>query len=93
MDSRNGFINFILFIFLFAFSFIFCLDALSLPNAFYGVVAAVGFLVCLIGSLFNGMMSQKDGEALAIWYYGFSLISGIVTVWYLTRCGSVFGWW
>lgn len=93
METRNGLINFTLFIFIFVLSFIFSLDALALPNVFYGTLALLGFLVSLGGSLFNGVLSKRDGEALALWYFTYAVIVGIVTVWYLTRCGTAFGWW
>lgn len=93
METRNGLINFTLFIFIFVFSFIFSLDALALPNVFYGALALVGYLVSLGGSVFNGVLSRRDGEALSLWYFTYAVLVGIVTVWYLTRCGTAFGWW
>lgn len=93
MDTKNGLVNFALLIFVFAFAFVFSLDALALPNTFYGVIALVGFVVSLASSLFNGMLARRDGEALALWYFSFAIVAGIVTVWYLTRCGTAFGWW
>jgi hypothetical protein len=93
METKNGLVNFTLFIFIFAFSFVFSLDALSLPNAFYGVLALIGYLVSLSGSLFNGVLSHRDGEALSLWYFVYAVVVAIITVWYLTRCGTAFGWW
>ena len=93
MDTKNGLVNFMLFIFLFAFSFIFSLDALALPNVTYGVLALIGFIVCLGGALFNGILAQRDGEALSLWFFTFAVFCSIITVWYLTRCGTAFGWW
>ncbi len=93
MDTKNGLINFSLFVFLFVFAFVFCIDALALPNTSYGVLALVGFVVCIAASLFNGVLARRDGEALTVWYFVYAIIVSIVTVWYLTRCGTVFGWW
>jgi uncharacterized membrane protein len=93
MESRNGLITFGLFVLLFAFAFVFCLDALSLPNAFYGVLALIGYVIGITASLFNSFMSRRNGEAIATWYAAYSLVVGIVFVWYLTRCGTAFGWW
>lgn len=93
MDTKNGLINFSLFIFVFIFAFVFSIDALATPNTFYGVLALVGFIVSLGASLFNGMLSRRDGEALALWYFVYAVLVAIVTVWYLTRCGTAFGWW
>lgn len=93
MDSKNGLINFSLFIFIFVFAFVFSLDALASSNVLYGVLSLLGFIVCLSGSLFNGMLSRRDGEALALWYFTYAIIVGIITVWYLTRVGTAFSWW
>ncbi|GAB1456266.1 MAG: hypothetical protein RBT62_09965 [Spirochaetia bacterium] len=93
MESKNGLINFSLFILIFVFSFVFSLDALTGPSTLYGVLALIGFIACLGGSLFNGMISRRDGEALALWYFSYAIIVGIVTVWFLTRCGTAFAWW
>ncbi|HUW71374.1 MAG TPA: hypothetical protein VMX33_14195 [bacterium] len=93
MDTKNGLVNFVLFIFIFAFSFVFSLDALATPNTFYGVLALTGYLVSLSGALFNGMLARRDGEALALWYFTYAVVVAIITVWYLTRCGTAFGWW
>jgi hypothetical protein len=94
MDSRNGLINFSLFIFLFIFSFTFSLFALMEPaNLLFGIFALVGFVVCIAGSLFNGILSRVDGSALTLWFFSYAIAASIVTVWYLTRCGTLFGWW
>ncbi len=93
MDTRNGLITFGLFVLLFAFTFVFCLDALALPNTFYGVIAIVGFIVCIIAAIFNGFTAKQNGEALATWFNFYALVVGIVFVWYLTRVGSAFKWW
>lgn len=94
MDTKNSLINFSLFIFIFAFAFVFSIDALSAPtNTFYGVLALIGFIVSIGGSLFNGLLAKRDGEAMSLWYFTYAVVVGIVTVWYLTRCGTAFGWW
>lgn len=93
MDTRNGLVNFTLFIFLFALSFVLSLDALALPNTLYGVLALIGFLVCLAGSVFNAFLARQGGEALATWFTTYAIIVAIVLVWYATRCGTAFGWW
>ena len=35
----------------------------------------------------------QGGEALATWFFTYAIIVAIVMVWYLTRCGTAFGWW
>ncbi|MBL8967682.1 MAG: hypothetical protein JNG85_11795 [Spirochaetaceae bacterium] len=93
MDAKNGLVNFGLFILLFVFTFVFCLDALAIPNTFYGVLALIGYLVCVTASLFTGYISRRDGDALAVWYNTYAVVVSIVFIWYLTRCGTSFGWW
>lgn len=93
MDTKNDLVNFVLFIFIFAFSFVFSLDALATPNTFYGVLALIGYIVSIGGALFNGLLARRDGGALSLWYFTYAVIVAIITVWYLTRCGTAFGWW
>lgn len=94
MDStKNGLIPFGLLLVVFAFTFVFCLDALAVPNTFYGVLALAGFIVCITAGFFLGILSQREGEALALWFMSYSVIVSIIFVWYLTRCGTAFGWW
>jgi hypothetical protein len=93
MDNRSGLIFFAVFVLLFVFAFVFCLESLNLGNVTYGVLAMVGFVVCLAGSLINGVLIKKDGGALALWYFSFAVIVGIIMIWYMTRCGSAFGFW
>ncbi|HPE35996.1 MAG TPA: hypothetical protein PK625_02530 [Spirochaetales bacterium] len=93
MDTKNGLVVFILFVVLFAFAFVFSDAALAQENTFYGILALVGFLVCLFGALFNGVMGQKAGDALAVWFFVYAVVVGVVLVWFLTRVGTSFGWW
>jgi hypothetical protein len=93
MDSRNGLIPFGLLVLVFAFSFVFCLDSLSIPNMVYMVLALVGFVAALGCSLLLGLFARRDGEALAVWYNIYLLIVGIVFVWYLTRIGTFYKLW
>jgi hypothetical protein len=93
MESRNGLLTFGIFVLLAVFTFVFCLDALAVPNTTYGVLALIGYVVCIAASLFNGFTSRKNGEALGVWFNSYGVIVSIVFVWYLTRCGSAFKWW
>ena len=93
METRNGLLFFGLFVLLFAFTFIFCLDALAIPNTMYGICALIGYIVCISMAIFNGFTMGKNGEALAVWYNSYAIIVSIVFVWYLTRCGTAFQWW
>ncbi len=93
METRNGLLTFGIFVLLFAFTFVFCLDALRGPNTTYGVLAALGFVVCIAASLFSGFTAGQNGEALAVWFNSYGVIVSVVFVWYLTRVGTAFQWW
>lgn len=93
METRNGLITFGIFILLAAFTFVFCLDAIAIPNLTYGVLAIIGYVVCIAASLFNGFTAKQNGESLSIWFNSYAIIVSIVFVWYLTRCGTVFQLW
>lgn len=93
MDNRGGLIIFCIFVLLLVFTLFFGIDALENANVSYGVLALIGFLVCIFGSLMNGLFIRRDGGALAPWYLTFTVVSAIIFVWYATRCGTAFGWW
>jgi hypothetical protein len=93
MDNRFGLITFGILVVLFGFAFVFCWDSLALPNLFYGILAMVGFVVCISFALFLGLMTSQQGEAISVWYYAYLIIVSIVFVWYLTRCGTFFQFW
>lgn len=93
MDTRNSLINFTLFVFLLAFSFVFSLLALSTPSVFYGVLALIGFIASIAGSVFNSFLAKQSGEAIYVWFTSFAVVTAILFIWYLTRCGTAFGWW
>jgi hypothetical protein len=93
METRNGLITFGLFVLLFAFTFVFCLDAIAIPNVMYGIYALVGYVVCIAAALFNGFSARRNGEALAVWFNTYAVVVSIVFVWYATRCGTAFQWW
>ncbi len=93
MDNRTNMLLFFGMVALVAFTFIFCLDALAIPNVKYGILAMIGYIVCLGFSIFQGALLKKDGSPMALWFSTYTVIVGIVFVWYLTRCGTAFGWW
>ena len=93
METRNGLITFGIFVLLAAFTFVFCLDALAIPNTEYGVLALIGYVVVISASLFYGFTARQNGEALGVWFTTWAIIVSIAFVWYLTRCGTAFKWW
>ncbi len=93
METRNGLITLGIFVLLFAFTFVFCLEALALSSTLYGVLAMIGFVVSIATALFYGFISKQNGDALAPWFNTYALVVGIIFVWYLTRVGTAFRWW
>jgi NADH:ubiquinone oxidoreductase subunit 6 (subunit J) len=93
METRNGLLTFGIFVLLFVFTFVFCLDALSASNTTYGVLALIGFVVCVAASIFYGFIARQNGEALGVWFNCYAVVVCIAFVWFMTRCGTAFKWW
>lgn len=93
MDNRTNMLLFFGLAVLFVFTFIFGVDALALPNTTYGVISFIGYLICLGFSIFEAMLIKKDGSPMLLWFRIYTIVIGIVFVWFLTRCGTAFGWW
>jgi hypothetical protein len=93
MDSRNGLIPFGLLIVLFAFTFVFCIDSLSIPNMTYLTLAIIGYVVCIAASLLLGLFARQEGGALSVYYSLYALLVSIIFVWYLTRVGTFVRLW
>ncbi|HOK00192.1 MAG: hypothetical protein N2509_05435 [Treponemataceae bacterium] len=93
MDNRTSMLFFIALVILFAFTFVFGIDALALPNVTYGILALIGFVVCISFSLFQWALLKKERGAMMPWFMTYAVVIGIIFVWYLTRCGSAFKWW
>lgn len=93
MEAKNGLVPFGLIILLSVFTFVFCLDALALPNTFYGVLALAGYVVAIAACFFLALLGRRDGEALVLYFNVYGVLVSIVFIWYLTRCGTAFGWW
>ncbi|GAB1484569.1 hypothetical protein MASR2M78_33870 [Treponema sp.] len=93
MDNRTSMLLFIGLVVLFAFTFVFGVDALAVPSLKYGVLAMIGFVLSLGFSIFQWTLLKKEGGAMTPWFISYAVIIGIVFVWYMTRCGTAFGWW
>jgi hypothetical protein len=93
MDTRNGLVTFGLFVLLFAFTFVFSTVALGEDNVAYGILALIGFLVCIGASVFNSVLAAQEGAIFAVWFRTYAILVGIIFVWFLTRVGTAFGWW
>ncbi|WP_156789600.1 hypothetical protein [Gracilinema caldarium] len=93
MDNRTSMLLFLVLVVLFAFTFVFGIDALALPNVSYGVLALIGYVVCLGFSVFQWALLKKERGAMMPWFITYAIVIGIIFVWYVTRCGTAFGWW
>lgn len=93
MDNRTSMLLFFGLVVIFAFTFVFGIDALSAQNVTYGVLSLIGYLVAIGFSIFQHALMKKEGSSLGLWFYTYTIVVGIVFVWYLTRCGTAFGWW
>ncbi len=93
MDNRTNMLLFIGLVVLFVFTFVFGLDALTLSNVTYGILALVGYMVCIGFSLFQYSLIKKEGGAMLPWFLSYAVVIGILFVWHLTRTGTSFGWW
>ena len=93
MDNKSNLVLFFVFIVVLIFSFTLSLDAISNNQVLYGVYAFVGFFILMLLSFFQGATLKKEGVSLSYWFSIMALVSLIVQVWYVTRAGTLFGWW
>jgi hypothetical protein len=93
MDNKSNLVLFFVFIVVFIFSFTLSLDAIANNQVLYGVYALVGFFILMLLSFFQGATLKKEGVSLSYWFSVLALVSLIVQVWYVTRAGTLFGWW
>jgi hypothetical protein len=80
-------------IILFLFSFCFGYVGIYNQNLPAGILAIVGFLASLVISLLIGIASREEGGSLYLWFFGVSVITTIIFVWYLSRAGTVLQIW
>jgi hypothetical protein len=89
--------NFLVFLFglviLFAFSFFFCYQGIYAENLVAGILAVIGFLASLVISLLIGIASREEGGSLYLYFFGISILTAIVFVWYLSRAGTLLQIW
>ncbi len=89
--------NFLIFIFgiflLFAFSFVFSFTAIYSEILAAGILACIGYAACIIMSIAIGLASRDEGGSLYIWFFAIAVVCSIVTIWYLTRAGTLLQIW
>ncbi len=91
--ARNFLVFLVGLIILFAFSFIFCFQAIYSVNLTAGILAVIGFLAALVIALLVGLWSREEGGSLYLWYFGIAIITAIIFVWYLSRAGTLLNIW
>lgn len=93
MEARNYLIFFIVLVITFAFSFVFGQHSLAYDIVLYGILATVGYALCIGVAIIFAMIIRTEGGGLAAWFSIYTVVAAIIFVWYLTRAGVKFGWW
>ncbi len=93
MENKSVLSLFFVLILIFIFSFTLSLDAIANNNVMYGIYSLIGFFVLVFLSVFESAALKKDGVSVSYWFMTLSVVSLIVLVWYMTRAGTLFGWW
>ncbi len=91
--ARNYMVFLIGLVILFAFSFIFCYDAIYMQSLIAGILAIIGYITALIIALVIGMASREEGGSLFISFFVVAGITAVVFIWYLTRAGTLLQIW
>ncbi len=89
--------NYLIFLFglvlLFAFSFIFAYEGIYNQSLLAGILAIVGFVAALVISLVIGIASREEGGSLYLYFFGVTVITAIIFVWYISRAGTLLQIW
>ncbi len=89
--------NFLVFIFglilLLIFSFAFCYVSIYSEVLVAGIFALVGFIAALIIAIVIGIASREEGGSLYIWFFAIAVITGVITIWYVSRAGTLLKVW
>ena len=95
MDNRSGLVLFGMLVLALVFSVTLSWDALSggSTSVVYGIFALAGFILCVAASFFEFLLLKREGVALSYWFLIAGIIISVIFIWYLTRCGTIFGWW
>ncbi len=91
--ARNYLVFVIGLVILFAFTFIFCYNAIYAQVLLSGILAVIGFLAVIIMSIAVGLSAQEEGGTLWIYFFVLSGIAAVVFVWFLTRAGTLLLIW
>jgi hypothetical protein len=91
--ARNFLVFLIGIVILFAFSFLFCFQGIYAQNLLAGILAVIGFLATLVISLLIGISSREEGGSLYLWFFGITIITAIMFVWFLSKAGTLLNVW
>jgi hypothetical protein len=91
--ARNYLVFFFILILVFAFTLVFCWQAIQEKNTLYGILAILGFLTGIVSSLVIGFQAREEGGSLFVWFLAYTIFISIFFIWYLTRGGSLFQFW
>jgi hypothetical protein len=89
--------NFLVFIFglilLLLFSFAFAYVSIYSEILIAGIFALVGLVVVFTIGIIIGIASREEGGSLYVWFFGISIITAILLVWYISRAGTLLKVW
>jgi hypothetical protein len=89
--------NFLVFIFglflLLVFSFAFCYVSIYSEILIAGIFALVGFVAAFVVAIVIGIASREEGGALYLTFFTVAVVTAVVTIWYLTRAGTLLKVW
>jgi hypothetical protein len=91
--TRNFLVFLIGAIILLLFSFAFGYAGIYGENLIAGILAVVGLVATLLMCLVIGLASRDESTSLAFWFFGVSIVTAVVLVWYLTRAGTLLQIW
>ena len=89
--------NYLVFIFalvlLLVFSFAFCYVSIYSEILIAGILAIVGFVAAFVVALVIGITSREEGGSLYLTFFILAVVTAVVTIWYLTRAGTLLKVW
>ena len=89
--------NYLVFIFalvlLLLFSFAFCYVSIYSEILIAGIFAIVGFVVAFIVAIVIGIASREEGGSLYLSFFILAVVTAVVTIWFLTRAGTLLKVW
>jgi len=90
MDTKNWLVIFGLLVLLLVFAFVFSMGAVNEGSSMYGILALIGFVACIGASIFNAVITRREGSSLEAWFKIYAIVAVVFLIWFLTRVGEVF---